>query len=598
MNRFSLFKDFGLTIPIATISPSGLTPATLDISRLQTATPKVIQVYDENQQVVDAFTAYSGNRISGIQATNEAFQSETNILRTTRFHTTPISEMSELWEDPQPMYTNGKTKFNLYWGYKATDRAYLLYVSQADMYTQGPNAGEDGYESVTIRTETGGYNGFITTTTNEGYQPIYIDDTLYDGYNTVIRFITGKVIFPGDVEAKEVVLGVVTAAPRNATPGEERPFDILGVINLYTSNVFEGVESYQGPAYQPTSGNVTRGGSGNGSYPHSGPEGANFGLMVTQRSNSLGVSMGFGRGLSWYRVSPNAWGMILAEAYSDAGLTLNKDKRIEALVGAYMLPVTVAGYDSPLFLADTMIYFEDPMPPFDLSIKVLTTRLVWGDCGTIDLTNYGWDDFNDFTNTRATLFLPFVGTIEMDMNNIARGVINVKYILDVCNGNIAYWVYTDSMQGPGTVLYGCYTGNCAVVVPTAGVYKGDVLGTIINAGTSIAVGAATGNPIPAISGVASAAYNQATNLHVNRAGGIDTNSAAVSRYQPRLDIERREMLRAEEYTETAGIPSFVTLTFGQLSGFVQVQDIDIRGLNCEDSEKAKIEQLLKEGVYI
>ena len=594
MNRFSLFKDFGLTIPIATISPAGLTPATIDISRLQTATPKVIQVYDENSQVVDAFTVYSGNRISNIQASNEAFQSETNVLRTTRFHTTPVSDLSDLWADPQTMYTNGKTRFNLYWGYNATDRTYLLYVSEANMYTQGPNAGEDGYESVPIRTETAGYNGFITTTTNEALQPIYIDDALYDGYNTVIRFITGKVIFPGDVEAKEVFLGVVTAAPRNATPGEERPFDILGVINLYTSNVFEGVENYQGPAYQPTAGNVTRGGSGSGLYPHAGPEGANFGLMIQERNNSLHFSMGRGRGITWYKCSQLGFQAIVSTAYDQSSFSLNKDKRIEALIGAYMLPVNIASYAAPCFLADTTVTVDPEVG----SIGIIVDRLVWGDCGTIDLTNYGWDDYNDFTNTRATLFLPFVGTIELDMNNIARGVINVKYIVDICNGNIAYWVYTDSMQGPGTVLYGCYTGNCAIIIPTAGVYKGDVLGTIINAGTSIAVGAATGNPITAIGGLASAAYNQATNVHVNRAGGIDTNSSSISRYQPRLDIERREMLRAEEYTETAGIPSFVTLTLGQLSGFVQVQDIDIRGLNCEDSEKAKIEQLLKEGVYI
>lgn len=579
MNRFRLFRDFDLTQPIATITPKPLTPSVVNVERIEQITSK--DIYVSGEVVAKTF---SGFKVSGIARTQEALQSpdgnSLNMSALTRFYVPSGTIYDDQYK--QTIYTEGRTCFNIY--YAEDDTQIYLFGSPAYMYTLGDNADIDGYETITIRYAES-YAGYIAN--NYGV-PSYIILSKND-YSTAtnaidIRFVSCSVTFPTETEMRRCILGIVTAKPRNSVPSEERDFDIVGIINLYTENVFEGIEDYE-ESYTPTTGNVTRGGTGTGYYPHNIPEGANFAQMVTERNNALENTMGTGKGLSWYKMTQTGFAGSLAFAYGHDTLlgSVSADKRISAYVGAYMLPVSVTGTNSPFWLADDARNFGS-------NCQIISTRLVYDDCGTIDLSNYGWDDYNDFENTRATLFLPFVGTVNIDMNAIARGTINVKYIVDVCNGNIAFWVYTNSMQSMGTVLYGVYTGNCAVEIPTAGTYKGNVLDKIINAGTSIASGD--------YAGIARVAVDAITDVHVNKSGGIDTNSASISRYQPRLDIEKKEILRTAQYAETTGIPAFTYQNLNSLNGYVEILAVDLSGISGEQIDKSELEALLKEGVWI
>ena len=581
MNRFRIFKDFDLSEPVATITPKQLQPPTVDISRLQWVTAKEIVI-----DSVTAEKAFSGYDLTGISSTNEALQSaDGNTLQLSRYTRYTVTNPNELYDEQykQRIYTEGKTRFDLYYG---EDANYIyIWISSASMYTNGDNSDSEGFEPVPIRYATN-FSGFVC---NAYGIPSFaqIDKQLYEhspAAEILIRFVTCNVKFANETEATQCIFAVLTAKPISTTPQEEREFDIIGVINLYSANVFEGMKNYE-ESYLPTTGNVTRGGTGSGYYPHNAPEGANFAQMVTERNNALSATMGSGKGLSWYKMSASGFSSSLAFAYgSDSFMgEISADKRLAAYVGAYMLPVVVSGTDSPFWLADDVRNFGS-------NCKIINTRLVYGDCGTIDLSEYGYDDYNDFVNTSASIFLPFVGQINIDINAIARGTINIKYIVDICNGNIAYWVYTSSMQGAGELLYGVYTGNCAIQVPTTGVYNGNVLEKILNAGTAIASGDYVG--------IAKVAVESVTDVRVNRGGGIDTNSTSISRYQPRLDITKKEILRADQYKEITGIPAFVTKRLSELHGFVQILEADLASIDGEEQEKAELMALLKEGVYL
>lgn len=584
MNRFRVFKDFDLSEPVATITPKQLQPPTVDLSRLQWVSAKEIFI-----DGVSAGKAFSGYGLSGITNTNEALQSaEGNSIPLSRYTRYTVTSPNELYANQykQYIYTEGKTRFALYYGEDSAN--IYIWISSADMYTNGDNSDSEGFEAIPIQYATN-YAGFVCG----GYGiPTFaqIDKQLYEhspAADISIRFITCNVKFANETEATQCIFAVLTAKPISTTPQEEREFDIIGVINLYSANVFDGIENYEN-AYAPTTGNVTRGGTGTGYYPHNAPEGANFARMVTERNNALSATMGNGKGLTWYTMTANGFSSSIAFAYGHDTFMgeISADKRLAAYVGAYMLPVSVSGTASFFWLADDSRNFNEN----GTNCRVISNRLVYGDCGTIDLSSYGWDDFNDFENTRATLFLPFVGTVNIDINAIARGAINVKYVVDVCNGNIGYWVYTSSMQAIGELLYGVYTGNCSVQIPTSGVYKGNVLDKILNAGTAIASGDAVG--------IVKVAVDSVTDVRVNKSGGIDTSSAAISRYQPRLDIEKKEILRADQYKEITGIPSFVTKNLAALSGFTQISECDLTGLSGEEQEKAELMALLKEGVYL
>ena len=597
---FRLFKDFDLTLPIASITPARLNPSLIDIARIETTTPREIEVYDEEQHVQVAFKAWSGYKVSNFSANNPIFDTITSsaMLPLSAFTCTPVEDEVELYNDTnkQSFYTEGRTKFDIWYGETPyVDETHqgeiLIWISPAYIYTQGPTAGQDGYETVTIRNETANYSGYVASYFGVP-RFIAIDKAIYrHSPGTIkIQFIEASVKFPNEPQARKTVLAITTAEPTSQTPGEERPRDIMGVINLYTDDVFQGVDGYQ-DSYAPTDNNVHRGGTGSGFYPHSLPEGYNFSQMISQRNTALnGTMSSTGEGLSYYVMDSSTFSKAMNFAYGNDSIfgSIGASVRLSALVGAYLLPLSVTGTEKPFYLANAQRSLGS-------GCKIVTTRLVWHDFGAIDLGSYGWDDFNDFTNTRAVLTLPFVGNINIDMNAIARGALTLKCAIDVTNGNIGYWVFTTSMEGPGMILYGTYTGNCAMTQPTSGTYKDNPREKIMNVGSSIA----TGNPVSIGSNVVSSVINaEFKDIHVDKGGSFDSFSASVSEWEPQLIIEKREMLRAENYTDVDGIPAFATVNLNELSGFVQVHSIDISNIDAEDSEKEELVAMLKEGVWI
>lgn len=586
MNRFRIFFDFEMNRPLATIYTPERYPLTLDLSRIRSVTSTDVHIYDDNHVSQLATVAKSCYDISGISLTEEVFQRETNLFPLHRFECLSCTSLSDLQQqenaNPRYFYTEGGTRFQFYYGESTTQLFYG--ISSANMYTQGEDADVYGFQNIPIR-DSGAYALYAGNSVGITQFGI-ISKTNYKRETFKIQFVSNKVLFAGDENARQIVLCVPNIQPTNSdTP--VIPFECR--IKAYTTDVFEGVKDIV-PEYLPTDNNVSRGGSGNGAYPFGNAEGfTDFAGLVSTRNAALSNTMGTGNGLTYYQVTANGFRNCLSFAYSHDGIVegWKAESRQAAFVGAYMLPIPIQTVQaSAFYLADDARAFL----VFSNREGYLTNRLVRRSFGSVDFSSYGWDDFNDFQNTRASLFLPFVGRIEIDINAIARGAIYLESIIDITNGNICYWVYTQSMQAPIPILYGTYSGNCAIQVPVTGVYTGNVLNKIVNAGSQIA----SGN----VFGLINTAIDMQTDVRVSRNGAVDTSSAAVGALQPRIDIERKEMLRAENMQDISGIPAYATMKLSDCSGFVQVIDGDFSGLQCEEAEKAEIERLLKEGVFI
>ena len=59
----------------------------------------------------------------------------------------------------------------------------------------------------------------------------------------------------------------------------------------------------------------------------------------------------------------------------------------------------------------------------------------------------------------------------------------------------------------------------------------------------------------------------------------------------------RQALPANQNTFT-GYPSYITTLLGDCTGFTVVQDVHLEGLTATEAEKAEINRLLGEGVYL
>lgn len=343
-------------------------------------------------------------------------------------------------------------------------------------------------------------------------------------------------------------------------------------------------------SYEPNE-TIRIGGRGDGSYPNSPAEDPN----VSMRNTYMSFGSPTGKGLTYYITEIDdlmkAYNKIYSFSY------INEEARLSAMIDAFKIPnLSVDGQNVQHFwIADINVDVNHAY--------IMTTRFTQVDMGTVDLRNHGWDDYNDFKNTRASLLLPFVGRINIDIHAIARGAIRVTAVLDKYTGNVAYWVYTTGMQSPREVLYGVYEGQSAIQIPFGSVHGVNQGGKLVNMATSFAgivVGASSGNPLVTLGAgfafgksIASTFEVAVDKAHIN-----SSSSAATGAFQVRLDIERREMLRPEQYREIASIPSFITVPLGQLTGFVSVHSTDCRGLTCEEEEKNAIKELLMKGVII
>lgn len=360
---------------------------------------------------------------------------------------------------------------------------------------------------------------------------------------------------------------------------------------FWQENLFNPVPEPE-QTYPPTAGNIQIGGTGDGFYPSDPAERPD----ITNLNARLSFGSTNGVGLTYYSTLIQDIYEVFSKIYSNS--YINIETRLKAMIDAFKIPfVSYSGSQM------TKIPVADVEVDVTFGMYPITQRFTQVDFGVFDMSQYGWDDWNDFSNTVATLYLPFHGRINIDVNSFIRGSIEILAVCDTYTGNISYWVYTKPMQAEREYLYGVYEGQSAVQIPITSTYTPNMMGKIM-AGVGIATGgivsAATGNIAGGIAaaGALVAAAPRSYERSVDTSHMLDSASNAISPLHIRLDISRREMLRPEHYREIASIPAFVTERLGDLEGFVKVHSADYSGLSCEQSEKEIIKQMLEDGVYV
>lgn len=360
---------------------------------------------------------------------------------------------------------------------------------------------------------------------------------------------------------------------------------------LWQINMFNDLPDPE-RTYEPTEGNIHIGGTGNGNYPSDPAERPD----VNALNDWFSFSSHNGKGLTYYRTTIADVYHTFAKVYVDS--FINLETRLKAMIDCFKVPFSITGYTqlNKIYVADVPIDLLNWAYPLD-------DRFVEVNFGVFSLENFGWDDYNDFSNTLVSLYLPFVGRINIDINAVARGTIEVDAVCDSYTGNITYWIYTTSMQAPREVLYGVYEGQSAVQVPIANTYTPNLMGKITgftSALTNMSMATGMGDALSAVkSGFGAVnAFTSGLERNVDRSHLQNSCSVATSPLHIRLDISRREMLRPEQYREKAGIPAFTTEVLSRLEGFVRVHTADYDGLSCEQEEKMIIKQMFEEGVYV
>lgn len=217
-------------------------------------------------------------------------------------------------------------------------------------------------------------------------------------------------------------------------------------------------------------------------------------------------------------------------------------------------------------------------------------------CGSIKVNRYFGNVLDYAPYTKLQAYLPFVGIVDLDTNEIMNGTLNIKYRIDVLTGScLARLKIT---RGDYKAELYNFAGNCAVQLPiSGGSYSGIIANAIGVAGSIGATIASGGALAPVLVGsMASSAVN--SHVNVSHSGSLGSNAGALGIMKPYLIITRPKPAEASNYQNFYGRPSNKTVRLSSCSGYTRIKEVHVDHIVATDNELSEIEQLLKEGVII
>lgn len=170
----------------------------------------------------------------------------------------------------------------------------------------------------------------------------------------------------------------------------------------------------------------------------------------------------------------------------------------------------------------------------DIYMQPVTNQWYEFDCGTVFLTEYWGSALDYMPNTKVQLMLPYIGSVQLNTDEVMGNRIGVKYRIDLLSGSCVAMITVNDN------VYYQFTGECAVSVPLTGsdwsrIYSATVgaIGTAIAGGVgAVATGNAGGAAMSAFAAgkavkAASSAGNTFARLATNHTRGAQEAREAV-----------------------------------------------------------------------
>ena len=247
----------------------------------------------------------------------------------------------------------------------------------------------------------------------------------------------------------------------------------------------------------------------------------------------------------------------------------------------------------------------------DIVSKLVRVRYTTINCGSIAVPEYygNYLDYAPYTKVHA--YLPFIGIVELNSDDIIGHGVNITYHIDAYNGsciaqiNVAKENYTNTMYQ--------FSGSCSVEMPLAGGSQAAIKAALMFAGaTSISstIGGIASmlnfTPSGIVGGIGqimggraqAAAQSVSAKSSVQHSGMFGDSCGAMGIKKPYLMIKRPVQKGVVNYNEIYGFPAHKAVRIGACKGFLRVLEVHVESSHATNEEKAKIEQMLKERIMV
>lgn len=313
---------------------------------------------------------------------------------------------------------------------------------------------------------------------------------------------------------------------------------------------------------------------------------------------------------------------------------------MSAFIGLNLLPCDIPREEDPE-------EFKVMYIPTGVYLPRATNQFIDVDCGTLAIEKYYNSALDYSPYTKLKLFLPYIGTIDLDTDEVMGRTVRIKYRIDIVSGACVAKVLCD-YNGDGTedVLYQ-FSGHCAVTLPLTQASFDSYFSAMVDV-SKVAIGAAAGVAgaaagLAAAGSGSAASANQATSVNwgdaldaysgldmrknvphkeakygamvgenlansvgsvmmskreVQHSGSFGGASGYLGVRRPFLIINRPRQCLPENYQTLNGYPCMVKHQLSECSGYTQVQQVQLTGIACTQPEQEEIQGLLKMGVLM
>lgn len=256
---------------------------------------------------------------------------------------------------------------------------------------------------------------------------------------------------------------------------------------------------------------------------------------------------------------------------------------MDAILGLSILPVTVPSGGAREVKVGNI--------GTGISLTVAASQFVEVDCGSIDVNEY-WGAYLDYEPyTQAQIFLPYIGTRPISVDEIMGKTVRVVYHVDILTGACCCFVKCGD-----SVLY-TYNGQCSIPIPITGANYTSVVNGVISIASSVGSLVATGGASAptAVPSIASSVVNQ-MKPQIEKSGSVSGSAGVLNMQIPYLILIRPRQALPSKQNEFIGYPSLITVQLTELTGYTEVQSIHLENIPATQEELVEIQSLLEGGV--
>ena len=229
---------------------------------------------------------------------------------------------------------------------------------------------------------------------------------------------------------------------------------------------------------------------------------------------------------------------------------------------------------------------------FNYNPNKVTSDYVSFNCGVLEIGEY-YHNFLDYVGTRAKLYLPFVGFVDVNPEWFIGGRLQVLYHFNVIDGScIAFIIGTSSKSKLLDTVVATFGGNCCVHIPITGVNYSSMISGVVSGASQIVSGISNGS----IANITSGALG-ILDAHpdLQQSNSYNAGMSYMCYRKPYLIIERPVADFSQNYPHEKGLPLNATMKLGTMKGFTTCTSPVIDNFNCFEEEKEMIKQALVEG---